>query len=369
MSRPRKKRILIVASTLHTGGAERVIAAIAPNLDRERFDVAVCYLKESGSIGEELVRAGVEVVPIPGRRGSGDKLTSLKLRRLIRQRGADVLHTHDTHGFMDASICRLLMPGIRHVHTFHWGRYPELYWRYRWIERVFWRVPDRLIAVGHGQAAGIRALHPIPESRIQVLWNGVDAPQPDVAPEIAALTASCERPVIASASTLIEQKGLPHLLEACALLRQRGLKFTLLLIGGGHLQKSLEERARALQLEGTVRFLGWVHGASSRALPACDIFVQSSLWEAMSIVVLEAMSLAKPMVVTRVGENAHVVQDGHTGLIVPPANPAALADGLERLIRDPALRERLGAAARARHREHFTVRHMIDAYQKVYEEL
>jgi glycosyltransferase involved in cell wall biosynthesis len=75
------------------------------------------------------------------------------------------------------------------------------------------------------------------------------------------------------------------------------------------------------------------------------------------------------MVVTRVGENAHVVQDGHTGLIVPPANPAALADGLERLIRDPALRERLGAAARARHREHFTVRHMIDAYQKVYEEL
>ncbi len=368
MSPSPRKRILIVSSTLHTGGAERVIATLAPNLDPRRFEVAVCYLKETGSIGEELQRAGVEVVPIPGLRGQGDKFTSLKLRKLIQQRGVDVLHTHDTHGYMDASLCRLMLPRVRHVHTFHWGRYPEQYWRYRWIERAFWRVPDRLIAVGHEQAAGIRALHPIPEKRLHVLWNGVDTPKVDIAPEIAALVAGAQQPIIASASTLIDQKGLPHLLDACALLRNRGVKFTLLLIGGGYLQKSLEEKARALNLGDTVRFLGWVHGASAKALPACDIFVQSSLWEAMSIVVLEAMSLAKPMVVTRVGENAHVVQEGVTGLLVPPANADALANGLERLILDAALRQRLGAAARARHQEHFTVRHMIDAYEKIYEE-
>jgi glycosyltransferase involved in cell wall biosynthesis len=369
MSSPARKRILIVSSTLHIGGAERVIATLAPHLDRERFDVAVCYLKETGTIGEELTRAGVEVIPIPGLRGRRDKLTAFKLRKLIQQRRIDVVHTHDTHGYLDASLCRLMVPRVRHVHTFHWGKYPDQYWRYAWIERLFWRVPDRLIAVGKEQAAGIRELHKIPASRLTVLWNGVDAPRPDVAPEIAAMVAGARRPVVASASTLIDQKGLPHLLDACALLKQRGVPFTLLLIGGGYLQKPLEEKARTLGLGDSVRFLGWVPAASARALPACDIFVQSSLWEAMSIVVLEAMSLAKPMVVTNVGENTHVVQEGVTGLIVRPADPAALADGLEKLIRDPALLARLGNAARTRHLQHFTVRHMVEGYEKIYAEV
>jgi len=366
----RRRRVLIVASTLHVGGAERVMACLAKSIDRRRFDVSVCYLKENGVVGEEMVREGVELLPLPGRDYSKlDRLTFIKLRKLILQRGFDIVHTHDMHGFMDASACRLLMPRLRHVHTFHFGNYPHREPHFRRVERVLWRVPDRLVAVGHAQAASIRALYRIPESRLRVLWNGVDAPVPRICEKVAAATADRRDPIIVSISTLIEQKGLHHLLDAAHRLVQMGTRFRLLIVGDGHLRESLQQQARALNLGERVQFLGWVPEASDCALPACDIFVQSSLWEAMSVVVLEAMASGKPMVITSVGENAHVVENEKSGLVVPPADPAALAQALHRLINDPALRSRLGEAARARHAERFGVQHMVRAYESLYAEL
>jgi glycosyltransferase involved in cell wall biosynthesis len=362
-----RRRLLIVASTLHVGGAERVMACLAKGIDRGKFDVSVVYLKENGVVGEELERAGVELLPLPGRvYGQRDRLTSLKLRKLIRTGGFDLIHTHDMHGFMDAAACKVLTPGLKHVHTFHFGNYPHREPNYRRIERLLWRVPDVLVAVGYEQAASIRALYGIPADRLRVLHNGVDPPVPRLSDKVTAATRDCDMPIIGSISTLIPQKGLHHLIDAAALLRQRGARFRLLVVGDGHLREPLQKQAEALGLEAHVQFLGWVPEASDCALPACDIFVQSSLWEAMSVVVLEAMASAKPMVITRVGENPHVVTDGETGLVVPSGDPRVLADGLQKLLDDPAFAQRLGAAARQRHKEKFTVKNMVNAYESLY---
>jgi glycosyltransferase involved in cell wall biosynthesis len=362
-----RRRLLIVASTLHVGGAERVMACLAKGIDRSKFDVSVVYLKENGVVGEELERAGVQVVPLPGRvYGQLDRLTSLKLRKLIRTGGFDLIHTHDMHGFMDAVACKVLTPGLKHAHTFHFGNYPHREPNYRRIERLLWRVPDMLVAVGYEQAASIRSLYGIPADRLRVLHNGVDPPVPRLSDKVTAATRDCDVPVIGSISTLIPQKGLHHLIDAAALLRDRGARFRLLVVGDGHLKEPLQKQASALGLQAQVQFLGWVPEASDCALPACDIFVQSSLWEAMSVVVLEAMASAKPMVITRVGENPHVVTDGETGLVVPSGDPRVLADGLQKLLDDPAFAQRLGAAARRRHQEKFTVKNMVNAYESLY---
>src|SRR5690606_6761600 len=114
-----RKRILIVSSTLHTGGAERIVACLARRLDRERFDVTVCYLKESGVVGEEIERHGTPLVPVPGLvPGAVDRFTWWKLRRLIRAGAFELIHTHDVHGLMDGVACKLLVRGVKHVHTF-----------------------------------------------------------------------------------------------------------------------------------------------------------------------------------------------------------------------------------------------------------
>lgn len=362
-------RVLMVNSTLHIGGAEQVAANLTKHMDRRQFDVTACFLKENGIVGKQMLDAGVDLIPIPGYRGKKDYFTALKLRKLVRQRRIQLLHSHDIHGLMDAAFCRLTVPGLRHVHTFHFGNYPHISPRYARIERLLWRVPDALIAVGHEQAATIRKLHNIPTERMQVIWNGTDVPSPDLAPEVVAQLPRDGTPIIGSISTLIPQKGLPDLLQAAALLRQRNKRFLMILAGEGKLRRELEAQALSLGLQDHVRFLGWVSAASRRALPACDIFVQSSHWEAMSVVVLEAMAGAKPMVITSVGENSRVVLNEQSGLVVPPRSPQALADGLTRLLDDVDLRHRLGAAAQQRFGEWFTVQQMVHNYEHLYAQL
>jgi glycosyltransferase involved in cell wall biosynthesis len=212
-------------------------------------------------------------------------------------------------------------------------------------------------------------MHGIPPSRLRVIWNGTDAPTADIAPEVTAQLPATGIPVLASISTLIPQKGLPDLLDAVAMLRQQGRQFALLVVGQGKLRAELEAQAERLGLKDMVRFLGWVQAASRRALPACDIFVQSSHWEAMSVVVLEAMAAGKAVVVTSVGENARVVVPGECGLVVAPGDPSALAAALARLLDDPALRHRLGSAAKQRFDKLFTVQHMIRNYEHLYAEV
>src|SRR5262245_727187 len=94
-----RMRILMVCSTLHVGGAERVAASLSQHLDPGRFEVTACYLKENGVVGQDMLNAGVDLVPIPGFVPKKvDRLTSLKLRKLVKERGIQLLHTHDMHG-------------------------------------------------------------------------------------------------------------------------------------------------------------------------------------------------------------------------------------------------------------------------------
>jgi glycosyltransferase involved in cell wall biosynthesis len=365
-----RPRLMIVNSTLHIGGAEQVAACLSENIRSKAIEVSACYLKEPGIVAERMKRAGVDLVPIPGLvPGKRDYLSFLKLRRLIKQRRIEIIHTHDIHGLIDGSACRLTTPGLKHVHTWHFGNYPHRSAHHKRIEKTLWRVPDALIAVGHEQARSIRSLYGIPDSRLQVLWNGADDPRERRASPQRIEGLPADVPIIASISTMIAQKGLEHLLDAAALLMSSGERFLLLVAGGGVLLEPLKQQAERLGLGNHVRFLGWVPQASDCVLPVADIFVQSSLWEAMSVVVLEAMAAERAMVVTSVGENPHVVINEETGIVVPPANASALAQGLRRLLRDRELRQRMAHAARRRYEQSFTVGHMIDAHEKLYFEL
>lgn len=360
----------MVNSTLHIGGAEQVAATLSGLIEPADFDVTACYLKEPGLVADQMARAGVNLVPIPGLvPGRRDYFTSLKLRRLIRDRRAQVIHTHDIHGLIDGALCRMSMPSLRLVHTFHFGNYPHRKRQHKLIEGSLWRIPDALVAVGHVQAASIRDFYGIPETRLRILWNGVDDPFRGDLPDNFTNLKVPGIPLIGSISTLITQKGIEHLLDAAALLKQSGEKFRLAIAGHGHLKEILQKKANQLGLDEHVKFLGWVSEASRKLLPVCDVFVQSSLWEAMSVVVLEAMAAGKPMTVTTVGENPHVVLNEKTGLTVPPGDARALAESLRRLLRDAALRESLGTAARRRYEEHFTNQHMVRAHESLYREL
>lgn len=366
-----RKRILLLDSALHTGGGERVLAHLARNLDPQSFDVSVGHLMRRGSIGDELAREGVKVVGVDRDGRPFFRYFSFRaLGRLLREQRIDLIHTHTHYALFDSSICRLArLGGVKLVHTFHYGNYPHLPWRYRVLEWVGSRAANRLVAVGTEQAKAVRATYGLSENELGVIVNGAELASEPIDEAWRQRLRGSTRVVIGTICTFIEQKGLPDLLRVAVSLRDAGANALFVVVGDGGLRSQIETASRALGLADRVLFAGWKHGASSSMLPLFDIFFQPSHWEAMSMVVIEAMAAGRPVVATDVGDNRHVVVDGVTGYIAPRADIASMTRALTKLVDSPAAREAFGAAGLRRYRERFTVAGMVRAYEQLYRDV
>jgi glycosyltransferase involved in cell wall biosynthesis len=175
--------------------------------------------------------------------------------------------------------------------------------------------------------------------------------------------------ILGSISTFIPQKGLDYLLDIAVVLKQKRKDFIVLIVGDGPLRPDLEKRCNQLNLSDTVFFLGWLKDAPSRILPLFDIFVQSSLWEAMSMVILESMAEGKPIVATEVGENRHVIEHGESGFLSQPGDTQTMAGHIELLLDNAETRNSMGLKARESFESNFTVDLMARRYEQVYNEV
>ena len=171
---------------------------------------------------------------------------------------------------------------------------------------------------------------------------------------------------ILSVGRLVPFKGFDYLIDACADLAQRGLEFTCEIIGDGSERERLQAKIDDRNLGARVAFLGSLPRESViEKMQATDIFALASVVDrngasdVFPTVILEAMAAARSVISTQVAGIPEAVTSGETGLLVPPANPAALAEGLARLIMDPSLREQFGKAGRARLEENFAIEKTI----------
>lgn len=367
-NRDRRTNVLLVASGLGIGGAERVIQQLTHTIDRRRFAVSICCIKVQGSIGNELARAGIDIVTLlDAAESKVNYFTFLRLFRVIRTKQIDIVHTHTTDGLVDAAICRLLIPRLRVIHTFHFGNYPHIGARTKWMESLFSRLATRLLAVGEAQRQQLRNVYRFRDRTIGTVLNGVMKACGTDDGSFRARIGADNRILVGTIATLIEQKGLQDLLAVASQFRDSDNRIRFVIVGEGRLRPALEAMRRDLGLEDIVVFTGWLTNASEVALPAFDIFFQPSLWEAMSIAILEAMAAGKPVVATRVGETPYVIKDEVDGLLVDPKNVTGMVVALRRLIDDPALRRRLGDAAARKVAERFTVEQMTRSYEDIYQ--
>jgi glycosyltransferase involved in cell wall biosynthesis len=355
---------------LGLGGAEIVVRDLARYLDRESFDVCICCTKGlGGSVGEDLLREGFDVFVLPGQeRNRADYLTALKFRRALKDKNVDIVHTHGMAALLNAAPCKVTMPRLKVIHTFHHGKYPYDSWRYHVMEGVCIRTVDKLIAVGLEQRGRIQGAYRLPESRIGMIWNGVRLPPSNPDASFRARIATGDRLLVGTIAKLIEQKGLDDLLEVARRCHDAGRRMQFVVVGDGPLRPVLEERRRELGLEDTVVFTGWLPNAAVRALPAFDVFFQPSHWEAMSIAILEAMASGRAIVATTAGDNSHMLEDRVSALLVQSGDIAGMVEALVGMT-DGDLRRRLGEAAQARFEQKFTLQHMIGGYENLYREL
>jgi glycosyltransferase involved in cell wall biosynthesis len=373
MPSERRIRVLQIIGALYYGGAEKVVTGVALGVDRSRFEMMVCCTRAFGPLAEAIRAADIPLVLGGPQTRVQRYLGPLHLARQIRRLQPDVIHTHALPGLVDVGPIAWLGQTPPWIHTFHYGNYPYANKRYMLAERLFCRRADTLVAVAEAQRLKLIEHHRIAPERIVTRPNGVrDNPFLDT-PGVrerkrAELGLAADDIVVGTIAVLSVQKGVTYLLKAMSGVLRRMPHAKLVVVGGGDQEDALKAEAAALGLGSSVVFAGWRNDVGELLL-AFDVWVMSSLWEAMPLALIEAMASGRPIVVTDVGDNGLIVDRGAVARLVPAADAEALATAISGLLADPPGARALGAAARQRFLDRFTVAQMVAGYERLYAEM
>lgn len=364
-------KILLVNNSADIYGASRSLLRLARCL-RERGHEPLVLLPAPGPLGERLRASGVRTIIFPSLRVitrqvlsswrilpwlAGFLPSAIALSQLIKRENIDVVHTNT--GVIVSSALAARLAGCPHVwHIRDWFQEFGPLWKP--YSRYILANADRVLCVSKAIAEQFPA-----SPKIQVLNNGFDLeefPQlsaDERAAARAALGLKIDGLVIGTVGRIkFKRKGQEFLLQAAKLLLDRGIKATCLLAGGpapGAENHSAEMRDLAESLGVRTIFTGEVQDARL-AYAAMDIFILPSAQpEPFGGVVMEAMALGLPVIGTNIGGTIEQVAEGETGFLVPPADPAAMAEAIGKLADEPELRRDIGASGRRRVAEHFNI--------------
>jgi glycosyltransferase involved in cell wall biosynthesis len=359
---------IVMVNRPDEGGAFEHVAGLSRGIAAAGHEVIVC-----GPLADRADDLGVPVFPIEIERALSpreDPRAIGQLARAFRRLRPDLIHAHGSKGGVMARLARLATPRTPLVHTPHGYAFAGYFQSarsraaFRTIERSLAPLTDREICVCEAEARLAATI--CAERKIRVVHNGIEPPATvEADPELLALR---ERgPLIGVVSGLRPGKGIETLIEAMPGLLARHPDATVALAGGGVERERLEALAASLQVDRSLKMLGEV-ADPYRVLAASDLFSFPSWAESFPYSILEAMAVGLPIVATDVGGVGEAIEDGETGLLVPARDPARLADAMARMIDDPGLASRLGAAAGKRLRDRFTLQRMVQKTLSVYSE-
>jgi len=348
-------RIAQMIDRVHvSGGAERLQRTFADAIDPREVSLTVITLRESLPESEEELRErGVRIARFPATRFA-DPRRARALIEFVRAERFDLLHAHLVRSTVLAGLAGQIT-GTPVVATLHntdrgTGVGPALRFAEHWILR---QAVERVIAVGWETARAHR--HRLGRRRIDVIPNAVCEPPVLSARERAdtrrELGVPEDAPLLISVGRIVPQKAISDLVRAFAQLPPGSPAPHWRIVGRGRLETSLAREIQRLGLGARAQLIG-LRSDVPRLLGASDLYLSSSHWEGLPVAMLEAMAAGLPVVATRVGDVPRVI-DPSCGVLVPARDPGALANAIAALLADPARLRRLGAAARARAREHF----------------
>lgn len=364
-------RVCQLITELRLSGAERVVYELARRLDRSHFEVCVAALR-GGQVAQMLQEAGVPVYVLDVR-GRWDIGKFALLRRILKERRVDLLHTHLFHADLVGRPAAMLA-GVPHlVHTVHVAEQRFRPWQYAYARLMDYRC-DRIVCVSDSVRDHHSRHSRLPLSTYTVIPNGVDttAFSPPVAGEQREQTrrrwgVTLDQTAVLFVGRLDRQKGLDVLLAAMARLgaaADTSARFRFILAGDGP-QRPIVEKYLASQYGSNCRYLGFVSDIR-QTLQAADIFVLPSRWEGWPLALAEAMAAGLPCIGADAPGIRDIIQQGQTGLLAPAEDPAALEEAIVRLANDADLRLRLAAAGQARIRGDFSLERNVATHEELY---
>jgi glycosyltransferase involved in cell wall biosynthesis len=352
---PQRVRVTHVVGQLHTGGMERLLVEFARHADRDRFELRFLCLDASGPVADDIAECGwpVECFGAPSGLRPG---LAVRLARAFARARTDVVHTHNNRAHMYAGPAAVLS-GLRPViHTRH-GQSVGTSRRHRFAFRLTTRFARRVVCVSE-DAQKLSATEGIAARRLAVIRNGIDT-------ERFAFAGPNPGGPLVMVGRLVPLKGVDTLLRALQQVARVRPEVRLEIAGDGEARPALVALSRELGLTDRVTFLGAVRDVPA-VLGRAAALVLPSLSEGISLTLLEAMARGLPVVATSVGGNPEVVEHGATGLLVPPADPNALAAALLEVCDATDATRAMGRAGRARVESAFCVRRMVAEYEALY---
>jgi glycosyltransferase involved in cell wall biosynthesis len=313
----------------------------------------------------QRAKEGLDLIPLAPKTEM-DLSAAWRLSRIVKRLRPDIIHAHDPHGVAMAGLAlsmstQLAKPPLiasRRV-DFHLRGGRMSRWKYRQVDFFICAseaIRRMLVADG------------VPETRTCTVHEGIDIERVDAAPPAKLheeLWLPHQAPLVGNVAALAPHKGQRHLVEAAALVVRHVPDARFIIAGEGELRESLTRQIKEHRLDKHVMLMGFRPDVLSLH-KAFDIFVLSSITEGLGTSLLDAMAAGKPIVATGAGGIPEVVANGVTGWLVAPRDHAAMADAIVKLLNDAAMRQRMGAAGRARACELFSADRMLKETLKVY---
>lgn len=361
-------RVLQLLSSSAFHGAESMAAELSRQLAALGVHIELAVFDNAGRGNAEIFeRVGPAAAATHRIDCSGpfDPRAVARLRRLLRERRIDVVHSHKYKGTFYALAARAGLP-CRVVTTYHnWLLDTRALRAYAALDKRVARFNDLCVGVSTPVTEELRRW--VPGTRVQQIDNGVDVarfhPPLDRAPCRIDAGGRAQRPLVGMVGRLSAEKGVFDLLDAVSALPDT---FDVSIVGDGPLRTEIEARIEAGGLQARVRLLGNRRDVEP-LYRGFDVFVLSSRVEAFPMALLEAMSSGCASIATRVGEVPRMVDDGVTGLLVPVGDTPALTQALSALLTSPERVTALGLQARSAVVERFSAQRMARAYLDAYE--
>jgi glycosyltransferase involved in cell wall biosynthesis len=361
-------RVLHLINLAGAGGAERFAIGLATHLPRDRFESWVCAPRgaEAGLIGA-LADAGIPLVSL-GRRAKWDVHRLSGLFALLHRERFDILHSHmfgsNLWGTVAGRMSRVPVM-VAHEHTWSYEGNPLR----AWLDgHVIGRLATRFIAVSGADAERMIGIEKVPPAKVVVIPSAYVPHRGDADGDLRSeLGLVRDTLLVGTAVVMRPQKALEVLVDAHARVVASVPNAHLVLAGDGPCRPALERRARELQLADHIHFLGLRRDIDS-IIRALDVAALSSDFEGAPLLAFECMANGTPLVATAVGGLPDIVEQGHTGLLVPRRRPDELAEALISLLLDPDRRARIAVAAADR-LERYTIETISARFAELYEVL
>lgn len=367
----RRMRVAFITTSMIVGGQERVIMDVCNGMDPERFEVALLLTKERGPLCD-FIQDHVTVVPEFRRGPLGALLALGRLTRWMRAWKPDCVFTQ---GLGDKFLLGRLAaqrtgvpvilsglhctPGPEHVGRTILGR---------WNKKLM-HLNTGVTTVTHDLADYLVEHESFPRERVTIIPNGVDCERfhphqpPAALREELGLTEAHR--VASLIAALRPEKRHDLFLRAARIVADALPQARFLIVGDGPSRADFERQAAELGLDDVVQFLGARHDIPEIQAVSDVVCLASTDVESAPICMLEALASGRPQVATSIGGIPRIVDDGVTGLLVPPGEVPALAEAIRTILADDALARRMGEAARARALAEFSVEFMVHAHEQL----